>query len=183
MGSQYDEVARGRALAALGASAARSPDKVPNYTRISRETGITRQTLRVWWRAHGGVDEEPAEPIALHVAAPPRESEGESHEEQAATSWAMDQLGISNPDDHRVQLVMEARRTYITVSSDTARVAAAKLMVEKVIDLRPVDQIGGVLTPAEQIEQMCSMPELLIQALLQSPKLWGDPRVRAALGT
>lgn len=183
MGRKFDDITRAKAIKALERSASRSRDRIPNTHRLARELGIERVTLINWWKAHTGRDAHTEERLVPEDGEAP-EADAASHDEQRATAvaWAQDQLDIEDETDWRVQVVADCRQTFLLVKSDTARVQAAKLMAEKVTTLRPVDQVSSAPTPEEMIEQMCGMPELMVQAFLRCPELWDDTRIRAAIG-
>lgn len=187
MPHSYTEEDRRRALKLLSESAKRSDDHVPNYARISRDTGVARTTLTRWWTAANpaerGAETDDDGPAPTKPGVGPGWADS-----NPLLAWAAQMLGLpetaatSTPPDRRVWQVADARAQRDSASSDTARAALTR-ETNRLLEEHAVKATGGgAETPEQWKERARQYPQLVAEVVDEDPELRAAVLQRLNLG-
>lgn len=169
-GQRYTDDERRLMVEAMERDVARRGASEPDYTGLSRTLGPDAGTLKRWWLRR---DAPPPEPAA---------ATGPTDDERVLAAWL-----LHHEDDDAVADALVARGLALARESraEKSYTAAAKAEADVARTVRefrarkPKGQTGP-LSPEEEIERVCQMPEVLLGAWLRSPELWSDERWTAA---
>jgi hypothetical protein len=152
-----------RFLRALAASSAAAPDGLPNYTRCSRELGVSRKALRRRWEALSDADRDA---LKAGVEAAPRSSRGppSDTDSEPYIDWARALLGHRDASDPIVEYLAWMRAEMMAAAGN-ARAQLANQIRQIVGDHRLAGGAqGGPPTPDEWVAQMVQTPALWREA-------------------
>jgi transposase-like protein len=171
-GQRYSDANKARIVSLLRQSALKSPTGDPNLMSVSRQSGATRKTLRTWWAEVQGDAPAPRSAKPAVTPSPDPPALGAQH-----LAWAARQLRVATTDDPDVEYVAGLVAERDGMTSDTGRTSATKTLHQALHELRrPTTRNDGPLSPEEEVERVVAMPEIVLEAWLRSPELWGDER-------
>jgi hypothetical protein len=168
---------RTRILAALGRSAAGTPDSRPVYAAVSREVGRDRSMLRRWW---GLLTDEQRAALMTPGAPVPKAPRAKPAASTAVAAEIAALLGRPE-DDPLVTIGADLRSQRDGCESDTAKAQLTKELSRFLVLHRNTGGRVGPMTPDEHIARCREWVESTVEAILGSPDILGDPRVVAAV--